>query len=171
MGYNQHSIKGNVYLKRDGYVVGITANTQKEFFIDEEDYNIVKHFTWSEKLDGGFIVSKGKNSGGYLHRLIMGCTSPTQMVDHINHNRADNRKSNLRIVTNSQNQMNRTHTSSRTSGVRGVYWHKTKNKWTASIQKDGKLHHLGLFDNKDDAIKARKEAQKKYFGEFNHNEV
>lgn len=169
MGYNQHNVKGNIYFKRDGYVVGITANTCKEFFIDEDAYDIVKHFTWSERTSDGFIVSKGKNSGGYLHRLVMGCTSASQLVDHINHDRADNRKSNLRVVTNSQNQMNRTHTSSSTSGVRGVYWHKSKNKWAVSIQKDKKLYHIGLFDNKEDAVKARQDAELKYFGEYNHN--
>ena len=56
-----------------------------------------------------------------------------------------------------------------TSGVTGVHWHKVKKKWEATIT-EGKKKYLGIFTNKEDAIKARKEAEIKYYGEFRSRE-
>ena len=100
-----------------------------------------------------------------LHRYIMNCPED-MVVDHINHNTLDNRKENLRICTKKQNERNIKLRSNNVSGYTGVGFHKETNKWRAYIQKDNKLITLGLFKNKKDAIKARKEAEKKYFGEF-----
>lgn len=83
--------------------------------------------------------------------------------------RKDNRKSNLRIATRSQNQMNKGKQKNNKSGVVGVGWHKTSGKWAAYIAVDNKQIHLGLFDNFEDAVKARKEAEDKYFGEFSYD--
>jgi len=98
-----------------------------------------------------------------MHRLVMNC--PEDMdVDHIFHNTWDNRKEFLRIVTESQNQMNKTITINNTSGVPGVCM--DKNKWRARIRVNNKEIHLGYFINKEDAIKARKQGEEKYFGEY-----
>ncbi len=84
---------------------------------------------------------------------------PTGMVvDHINHNQFDNRKSNLRICTVQQNQFNRF--------ANGVSYRKDRKKWAVNIAKDGKDYHLGNFINKDDAVKVRIKAEKRLFGEF-----
>ena len=91
-------------------------------------------------------------------------------VDHINHNGLDNRKENLRIVTHKQNKFNNPILSTNTSGVTGVSWSKQKNKWRAYITIDNKQKSLGYYFNKEDAIKARKEAEEKYFGEFRNKE-
>jgi len=69
----------------------------------------------------------------------------------------------------SQNSMNQITKSNNMSGTKGVNWHKSKNKWRAFIGVKGKHIHLGLFENFDDAVKARKEAEKKYFGEFSYD--
>ena len=89
-------------------------------------------------------------------------------VDHINgrYTRHDNRKSNLRVCTRAQNSKNKVFMSNNTSGCIGVTWHKGANKWMASITVDGKEIYLGLFTDKDDAVKARIDAEEKYYKEF-----
>ena len=89
-------------------------------------------------------------------------------VDHINHNVKDNRKSNLRIVTISQNAINKKIVSNNTSGVTGICWNKNSCCWQAYITLNYKTKHLGCFKNKEDAIKARKDAEEKYFGEYSY---
>ena len=168
MGYNQYSLKGNKYYEKDGYIVGIANNSQKEFYIDKEDYELVKQFTWNTKTDSDYLQTNYQRKKFSLHRLIMKVNNPKQQIDHINHNVLDNRKCNLRIVTNSQNQMNRNKPKQNTSGVRGVYWHKNKKQWQANIQVDNKLLYLGIFDKKEDAIDARLKAEKQYFKQYNY---
>ena len=90
-----------------------------------------------------------------------------KFVDHINHNVKDNRKSNLRIVTNNQNQMNAKLRKNNTSSCTGVY--KIKNKWVANIQINKKRIQLGTFTCFEDAVQARKLAEEKYFGEYSYS--
>jgi hypothetical protein len=90
-------------------------------------------------------------------------------VDHINGNKADNRKNNLRLVTASQNLMNTKLRSDNTSGYKGVYYNKKNNKRYARITVNKKIINLGSFKNKEDAIKIRKDAEEKYFGEYSYN--
>ena len=96
------------------------------------------------------------------------------VIDHKNHphgkrNKIDNRKCNLRRATDSQNAMNRHTHSNNTSGVKGVGWKKEYQKWCAYICKNYKQTHLGYFDNFEDAVMARKNAEKELFGEWNYN--
>lgn len=79
---------------------------------------------------------------------------PTDQIDHINGVRCDNRFINLRESSNQQNNCNKTLTKANTSGVKGVYWHKSANKWSAEVLKNYKKYYLGLFDNLEDAEKA-----------------
>lgn len=84
--------------------------------------------------------------------------------DHIDCNKTlDNRMSNLRCATKSEQCQNRVAPKSNTSGIIGVSWSKLHKKWKAHIGVDHKTIHLGLFTNKSDAIRARLEAEKKYF--------
>lgn len=78
-------------------------------------------------------------------------------------------KQNLRIVTNQQNNINKCISKNNTSGCTGVYYIKNENKWTAGIGVNNKYIYLGCFDNFEDAFKARKEAEEKYFGEFSYD--
>lgn len=87
-------------------------------------------------------------------------------VDHINGVRDDNRWSNLRAVTRSQNKMNTGLISANKSGVTGVYFDKSRNKWVARIQIAKKCINLGRFDKFEESIETRKKAEVKYFGEF-----
>lgn len=166
-GYNQYSKKYNTYYFLKDYIIGIANNTGVEFLIDCSNYEMVCKYTWNQN-DKGYIYANYKKKKIYLHRLLFNLTQKNQLVDHINHNILDNRKNNLRVVTNSQNQMNRDKPKQNTSGIKGIYWHKNKEKWQANIQVNGKLLYLGIFDSKQDAINARKDAEKKYFNEYNY---
>ena len=88
-------------------------------------------------------------------------------IDHRNENKSDNRWVNLRAATNSQNMMNVSALPrNNTSGVRGVSWHKGAGKWFAQIKAKGRNHYLGLFEDFDAAVKARRSAERIYFREF-----
>lgn len=89
-------------------------------------------------------------------------------VDHINHDRADNRIENLRIVDGFENGRNRTKNKNNQSGVTGVYFKTSHNKWAAGIRIGGKNKHLGYFSKIDGAIQARKTAEKQYNFHENH---
>ena len=88
------------------------------------------------------------------------------VIDHINRDRLDNRKNNLRIATHQQNTINRSVQSNNISNIPGVSWRKDRNKWRAYIAVNKKQISLGMFKTKEEAIKARKEGEIKYFGEF-----
>ncbi len=156
MGINNK--KYNTYDLTGEYGVGYTSKGE-EFYFDLEDYDKIKYYYWNKNKKGYIIAYYNIQ----MHRLVMNCPDDIQ-VDHIFHNKNDNRKEFLRLATNSQNQMNINIQSNNTSGITGVYWNK--EKWNAIIIKNRKRIYLGSFINKDDAIKARLEAEKKYFGEF-----
>jgi hypothetical protein len=99
-----------------------------------------------------------------LHRAIMSAP-PGTIVDHINGDRLDNRRSNLRIATASQNSRNMPATQSNSpTNLSGVIWNAQRHKWQASIRVNGKLHHLGLFADLVDAKRARAEAEVALWG-------
>ena len=153
----------------DGYVVGYTSNTNKQFIFDKEDFEKVSKYHWYEETNG-YVRSSGKKKEDkvFIHRLIMGF--PDDMnIDHINHNTFDNRKSNLRIVTTSQNAMNHVLGARNTSGATGVVWMKSRNNWKAEIKLNGETIYLGSFNDFDDAENARKEAEEKYFGKYSYD--
>jgi len=88
------------------------------------------------------------------------------LLDHIDRDRQNNRISNLRPCTLSQNGINCALRSHNTSGHTGVCWNKKLNKWQGQIMVERKLIHLGLFLEKDLAINAYKEARDKYYPNF-----
>lgn len=88
------------------------------------------------------------------------------VIDHINRNKADNRWANLRAATTSDNLCNRGAQSNNTSGVPGVALDRHGRKWQAYIKKNGKRVHLGIFEKFEDAVMARKAAERRVFGEF-----
>lgn len=104
------------------------------------------------------------------YAIYHGVDPHPMQVDHINHDRLDNRIDNLRLVSNQENHKNRSKSPRNTSGVTGVYWHKQKNKWHAKIKSNGKNKHIGYFTNKADAIAARRAAEKKYGFHENHGD-
>lgn len=90
----------------------------------------------------------------YLHRLIL-CPAPGLVTDHINRNKLDNRRCNLRAGTRSDNQANQGKMGARSSSrFRGVHRHSTSPVWVAQISRDGRCHHLGCFDTEEAAAAA-----------------
>lgn len=114
-----------------------------------------------------YILQKN-NEFILLHRLILKDELNTYEekmdVDHINHNKLDNRKCNLRIVTRSQNNMNRTPINS--YGINGISYYSNLNKYVARITIDNNVIPLGIYKNIDEAINARIEAENKYYKEY-----
>lgn len=141
----------------------ILLTQNKKAVLDDEDYTKFSSKKWF--FDGRYASRKNNKEGKvYLHRLIMG--NPNKLlIDHINRNFLDNRKSNLRICTKSQNGMNRSKQKNNTSGFKGVHWDKTNKRWIVSIKKDN-LHINLNFINKVDAINKYNQLAKRYFGEF-----
>lgn len=155
------------------YGIGYTNNTDKygrnEFWFDKEDYNLIKDYCWY--FDGkNYVTARDGNRKIKLHRLIMRTLNcPTEIeVDHIKQNRYDNRKSQLRIATNSQNQFNKGLRKNNTTGVTGIYEDKN-HTWRVYICTNYENLYLGRFKTKEEAIKARKEAEEKYFGEWSYD--
>ena len=154
----------------------------KEFLDYNPDTGIL---TWKKKPSKKVKVSQeagSKRSDGYLeirfkgiryyaHRLAYymyhGVDPLEKMVDHKDKPTSNNKIDNLRLATNPQNKMNRVNLpSNNTSGVIGVCWNKKAKKWEAQIRVNKVQKFLGYFINKEDAIKVRKEAEIKYYGNF-----
>ena len=157
--------KFNKYDLSGEYGVGWTSNTNKEFYFDLEDYEKIKKYCWYEKDDGAIVCKSG--SIIYMHRLIMDAPNELQ-VDHIYHNRNDNRKSMLRIANSTQNTINRSMQSNNTSGYVGISWNKQYRKWHAYISIYNKRINIGYFDNIQEAVIARKQAEEQYFGDWKY---
>lgn len=148
------------------YGIGYTSKGE-EFYFDLEDYDKIKIFSWCISDNGYVIATNSKNKRIYLHRLIMNCNSD-RVVDHINHNTLNNRKYNLRVCTSSNNNMNKGKRTDNTSGVVGVSWSKNTNSWISQIEVDKRALYLGAFEDFEDAVEARKQAEEKYFGEYRY---
>ena len=129
------------------------------------DYDTIKDYCWSVCLTGNkrtyhALRSKNKNNGKTLimHRLL-GYFDP----DHDDGNPLNNRRYNLIDRNRSENSENCKLHCNNTSGVCGVSWNKQRNKWEAYIRVNGKKKNLGLYENKDDAIIARLQAENQYY--------
>lgn len=158
--------KYNTYDLTREYGIGYTLKGE-EFYFDLEDYDKIKNHCW-HKNKYGYILTAIVNNNLLLHRYIMN-TDDNMDVDHINHIKHDNRKNNLRNCTRSQNEMNKTLLPNNTSGVTGVFWNNSKQKWQSSIQISNKKIILGRYINFDEAVKVRKDAEEKYFKEYSYN--
>ena len=156
--YNEYDLTGE-------YGIGWTTNTNQEFYFDLEDYDLIKSYTWLEMKNGYIFAHPNKDDYIYLHRLIMN-PSDDEIVDHKKHRLFDNRKDFLRIGNQSQNMMNASKRIDNTSGTTGISQLSRDGKWSAEIQFNNKKIRLGIFEDLEDAIKARKEAEEKYFGEW-----
>lgn len=137
--------------------------------VDDEDFESINQFRWKRDIQG-YASSKirldGKQKDIFMHRVIMKVSDRRIILDHVNGNKLDNRRSNLRFATNSQNGMNRGMPSNNTSGFKGVTRHKRTGKWQASINFNGMFRYLGLYANPEDAHAAYCAAALKYHGEF-----
>lgn len=143
----------------------------EEIFVDDEDYDELSEYTWRVNKYNYAVRTTTKKEGKrpqtlvLMHRQIM--NAPKGMVvDHIDHNKLNNQKNNLRICTDQENAWNRKVRKGNVSGVQGVRWDKKRERWGASISVAYNEIYLGSFTNVEDAAKARKEAEIEYYGEF-----
>lgn len=91
---------------------------------------------------------------------------PIDQIDHINGNRGDNRISNLRQASNSENLCNRKKPKNNTSGYKGVSWNSSRQAWQATIRRNGSNKNLGYFATREEAASIYGKAALQYHGEF-----
>jgi hypothetical protein len=137
--------------------------------VDDEDFEFLSQWKWCAacggKYAGRYETINGKRTGILMHRVI--AKTPLGMdTDHINMDKLDNRKINLRVCTRRQNLMNKKSEPNSTSKFRGVFLNKKLNKWSAQIKVEGKRTHLGTFKNEEDAAQAYNFVAFEHFGEF-----
>ena len=165
--------KYNTYDLSGKYGIGYTSKGE-EFWFDLEDYNKIKDYCWSMDSKGYIVANifgSNKHGGIKLHRLVMNLPNISFDIDHKHGetSRYDNRKSNLRLATRSQNQMNVKSRKDNKVDVTGVSWDNTRQKWRAYININKQNIHLGYFDEFENAIRARKQGEEKYFGEWSYD--
>lgn len=157
--------KKNKYKIIENHVEVYLSNSKNIMLCDISDWNTQKDFTWFMSKNGYVITHKTinrKQTPVYFHLEIMSRKTGF-VVDHINRNRLDNRKENLRIVDYEINAINSGMYKSNTSGIKGVHKRKDTGKWTSHITVNHKTIWLGCYSSLEDAKQARKEAEKKYF--------
>jgi hypothetical protein len=136
--------------------------------VDREDFEKFGHLKWTLNTYGYAYANikqleTKKHKTFYLHRLLMDNPEGLQ-VDHINHDRLDNRKENLRICTSTENNRNRTKRLDTPNKYKGVSLRN--KKYRAAVKIAGKTIHLGYFKTQEEAAMAYNEAAYIYFGEF-----
>ena len=158
----------NEIIKKDDYaeivLYDVKGNEKCRAIIDLEDVEFCSKYKWCCR-NRGYVITTIDGKKKLLHRLLLKVEGKNP-IDHINGNPLDNRKSNLRECTVQQNTMNTITCKSNKSGIKGVSFDKSRNKWRAYITLNDKQLYLGRYDAKEEAIEARKQAEIKYFGEY-----
>ncbi len=151
----------------------IPLSKDKVTIVDESDYSILIQWKWYYANSGyagkstHIPLGRGKRKikCDLMHRIIMNCPKNMQ-VDHINMDKLDNRRLNLRICTRTENKGNIKSYKNSTSLFKGVSWDSSRKKWLAQMVKGGKKILMKRFSSEIEAALAYNEAAKKYFGEF-----
>ena len=140
----------------------------KMALVDDESFETLNQFKWYAKKSGKTFYAVrnlyvcGRPKQIYMHCVIMN----RKGIDHIDHDGCNNQKSNLRVCTRSENQMNRTKQENTSSIYKGVYFSKAHKKWKAEISINSKKIRLGNFDSEIDAAKAYNAKAVELFLEF-----
>lgn len=150
----------------------IRLSPTKVTLIDDEDFDRIGKLKWG--FDGRYAyrkhhlrmdVEKQIYKKIYLHQVINN-TPDGLGTDHINCDKLDNRRANLRTTTRSGNEANKPKKAGCSSKYKGVCWFKLRRKWKAEIKINGKKKHIGLFLSEEDAAKAYNKYAVEAFGEY-----
>lgn len=136
-----------------------------EAIIDAEDYERVRSQKW-HFVRAGYVITSIRSNSHRLHWAIIGKPSSGYHTDHINGNKLDNRKKNLRFCTNPQNLANRGKQKNNTSGFKGVFLDEENNKWIAQLVHKGKRVLYKRFESKTEAAQKYNETALKYCEDF-----
>jgi hypothetical protein len=135
------------------------AGTLEPAFVDPDDVSLIEDRRWRVS-DGYAVASLNQGKTLRMHRVIMGLAFGDGLeVDHMNHDRLDNRRVNLRVVTHAQNDQNRP-SLQRTSMYRGVSWDKLNHSWRATVRPEGRQITLGHYVAELDAARAAEAARR-----------
>lgn len=153
-------------MTKDSKTIPLTQG--KHAIVDAEDYEWLSLYKW--QYHSGYatrsVYVPGKNPKTIrMHRVITEAKKGLQ-VDHINSNRLDNRRSNLRVCTHAENMHNRGTMPNNKSGFIGVSWVKRERRWWAYISVNGKNKSLRYHNTATQAARARDEAALALHGEF-----
>ena len=169
----------NAYrISEDGTYAIVELTQGQVTLVDIEDLPIIAEYQWNASWNpdrksyyatANIRLPSGKKTSIRLNRLVMNAQHPF-VVDHINTVTLDNRKSNLRICTKSENGMNRGKQSNNTTGHKGICFSKSKNRYVVHIKKDGKSKYIGGYENYEDAVIAHEQALEKMHGDFSRIE-
>lgn len=132
--------------------------------VDDSDYGLLEEYSWCIAVNG-YAVARVSGKVVYMHRFLLQATKG-QITDHINGNRLDNRRSNLRLCTSSENAKNQGIKINNTSGYKGVSFDKKRSKFHAYIKVNYKRKHLGYYDTATEAANAYSLGALKYHGDF-----
>lgn len=146
----------------------INLSQNKQAIVDDEDYPLLCKYKWTFHPCGYAYRNQklnGKIKKVYMHRFIMNYNGEKD-IDHINHNGLDNRKSNLRIASRSENLANKGKSANHSSKYKGVCYDKSKSKWVCYIQVRKKQIFLGRYETEKEAGMMYNHFASLYFGEF-----
>lgn len=139
--------------------------------VDAKVYEWLAKWKW-HSIPGGYAVRYGRELLGEKRAIFMHCEvfdpSGKSIADHKNQNKRDNRRSNLRPATYSENGANRGLHRNNTSGFKGVCWNAGTKSWKAQIRCLGEHYYLGLFAAAEEAARAYDAKALELFGEFAH---
>jgi hypothetical protein len=155
--------KNNAVIKNYDNYAEISLNGIKTL-IDKQFIGEVVKYNWLVSKAGYLFRHVNKGETVWLHRFVMGMPSKEKTVDHINHNKLDNRCENLRVCTETENNRNTVLRKDNATGYKGV--HFFNGKYRAKIHVYGKTIQIGIFDTAEKAHEAYVEAARHYFGEF-----
>jgi hypothetical protein len=140
---------------KDFIKIPLGINAKDGYAITDLEFLHLQELKWGKSPDGYAWTRTKEAQNTRMQHFIIGKPNKGLVTDHINRDRLDNRKSNLRHVTQRENTINSSVRYSSKSGYKGVSWDSKKSKWRASITTYGKFNHIGFFDSVEDAVKAR----------------